>query len=69
MISQAMELELREDSELVYRPSQERIARMCAEFRRNWSEREYRKRSGCPRKRWIVSVVSICLESKASLIE
>jgi hypothetical protein len=69
VISPQTELELKEDSEQVYRPSQERIARICAEIRHNWSEREYRKRSAHLQKRWTVSVVSICLDPNGGLVD
>lgn len=64
MISQSFELEQQEDDEQVYKPSQERIARICAEIRRDWSEREHRKRSSQLSPRLTVSVVSLCLDSQ-----
>lgn len=69
MISPYPELEIQEDDEKVYRPSPERIARMCAAIRRGWSERDYRKRSSQLKTRLTVPVVSICLNERYDYYE
>lgn len=58
---------LEEETKTIFLPSQERIKRMCAVYRRDWSEREHSKRSRSRPIKWMVPEVSVRLDSREGI--
>lgn len=59
-----------EDESTVFQPSQERIQRLCREFQKSWSAREFRKRSVTQSTaRWLPPEISMPRDLETKLLD